>query len=472
MAVEVILPRRGNTVETCLILEWKKNEGDQVKTGDALVEVETDKATFEIESPGDGTLLKTFYPVGEDVPVLSLLALLGDPGEDISGYAAADSAPQAGKAAESETAPVRPGAGPVEAVPPPAAPEAAAGRVPPRAATSRVSRPSGQTASSGKRAISPRARQLAERKGVNYMDLPGSGPGGRIIERDIRQVIEKGQPLTPAAVASATAAAAAGKPATVPPAGSLIGGRVGSGDLVGERAAGATEIPVKGIRAIIAERMHNSLQSTAQFTLHRSADAGTLLDMRSRIKSAPEALGLAEVTVDKMILYAAVRMLQSSPELNSHFLGDRILRLPEIHLGYAVDTPRGLMVPVIRSAGTLSLRQIAAEARRLQTACLEGSILPEELTGGTFTVSNLGMLGIEAFTPVLNVPEVGILGVGGIELKPVRREGEVVFRDHLSLSLTVNHQAVDGGPAAGFLSGLCDMIENFDLLLAAGGEQG
>ncbi len=430
MAVEVILPRRGNTVETCLILEWKKKEGDPVKTGDALVEVETDKATFEIESPGDGTLLKTFYPVGEDVPVLSLLALIGDPGEDTSGYEPA-------KTAQPET-------GPVETVPLPATLEAVAGGVPSPAPAGRASHTSPQTVTSGKRAISPRARQLAEKKGVRYTDLAGSGPGGRIIERDIRQAIEKGQPLTPAAVAAASAAA----------------------------AAGATEIPVKGIRAIIAERMHNSLQSTAQFTLHRSADAGTLLDMRSRIKSAPDALDLAEVTVDKMILSAAVRMLQSSPELNSHFLGDRIIRFPEIHLGYAVDTPRGLMVPVIRSAGALSLRQIAAEARRLQTACLEGTILPEELTGGTFTVSNLGMLGIEAFTPVLNVPEVGILGVGGIELKPVRRDGEVVFRDHLFLSLTVNHQAVDGGPAARFLSGLCELIENFDLVLAAGGEQG
>ena len=164
-------------------------------------------------------------------------------------------------------------------------------------------------------------------------------------------------------------------------------------------------------------------------------------------------------------------MLQSSPELNSHFLGDRILRFPEVHLGYAVDTPRGLMVPVIRSADSLSLRQIAVEARRLQTACLEGTILPEELAGGTFTVSNLGILGIEAFTPIVNVPEVGILGVGGIELKPIRRDGEVVFTDHLSFSLTVNHQAVDGGPAARFLSGLCDLIESFDLLLASSGEK-
>ena len=451
MAIEVILPRRGNTVETCLILEWKKNEGDSVQSGDVLVEVETDKAAFEVESPDDGVLLKTFYPVGEDVPVLSLLALVGEAGEDISGYTAPDSK----GAAASAAAPAPPAAAP--AAGPPGSPSAGTAAVPQAV----------QAAAGGKRAISPRARRLAEQHGVVYTNLPGSGPGGRIIERDIRAAMESGEPLTPAAVAALTPKIAG----QIPAAGSRIGGRVGSVDLVAADAApGGSEIPVKGIRSIIAERMHTSLQSSAQFTLSRSADAQTLLDMRQRIKSSPESLGLADVTLDKMILYAAVQMLRRRPELNSHFLGDRIVRFDEVHLGYAVDTPRGLMVPVIRSAHTLSLRQIAEEARRLQTACVEGGILPEELTGGTFTVSNLGMFGIETFTPILNAPEVGILGVGVIETKPFRQDGEICFKDCLSLSLTINHQAVDGGPAARFLTELSGLIADFDLLMVTAGE--
>jgi len=407
MAEQVILPRQGQSVETCLILSWKKKVGDPVSEGEVLVEVETDKAAFEVESTAGGTLLKILHQEGEDVPVLSALAIVGEPGEDIASPTGA-AQPQPKAAAED------------------------------------------QVAETQKIAISPRARRTAAKRGLTHRQilaaLPGgrgSGPSGRILERDVDQ----------AAAATAGVAAATTGAAATPPRAADFPGPV-------------QEVPVRGIRKLIAERMLSSLQGSAQYTLHSSACAEALLAYRLSLKSSPEELGLQAITINDLLNYAVTRMLLRFPAVNSHFVGDKSLLFERVHLAVAVDTPRGLMVPVIRNASLLSLKQMTAEAARLRKACLEGTVTPEELNGGTFTISNMGTLGIEGFTPVLNPPQVAILGVGSVQLKPVQRQGDVVFERTIGLSLTANHQILDGAPAAVFLRELCQALEGFELLLA------
>lgn len=457
MATEVLMPRQGNTVESCVILEWKKEEGDSINEGDIICEVETDKAAFEVEAPASGTVLKQFFEEGDDVPVLTVIAAIGEKGEDVSSLAP-ESSPEtseAGQAAESEV--------------PEEEPEAAA---PVRSGVSTAQRKDGDIA------VSPRAKMLARSKGVDYKTIAGSGPEGRIIERDVQYVLESREPFTPAAIEEQLK-----KDAAAPERGSGVGGRVTADDLSAASRGGAAgtaaaeealefpgpieETPVKGVRKLIAQRMTASLQTTAQLTLNSSADARTLLQYRKKLKGMPEESGLTSVTMNDMILFATARNLLSFQRMNAHFLGDTVKQFKHVHLGFAVDTPRGLMVPVIRNAHALSLRRISEEAKRLIAACLEGNINPDELSGGTFTVTNLGAFGIESFTPIANAPEVGILGVDTIRPKPVLNgEGEAEFIPHIGFSLTIDHQLVDGALGAKFLQGLAEKIESFDVTLA------
>tara|TARA_Y100001954_G_C15651700_1_gene523005 strand:+ start:32 stop:769 length:738 start_codon:yes stop_codon:yes gene_type:complete len=220
---------------------------------------------------------------------------------------------------------------------------------------------------------------------------------------------------------------------------------------------GAEVEPVKGIRKVIGERMIQSLHSTAQLTLHASFELTAAQDYRKkRVQD-----GLSKVSLNDLIAHAVIETLKEHPEMNAHFLGERIATFEKVHLGVAVDTPRGLMVPVIRDSSDLSIEALSSEIKKLAGACREGTISPDDLAGGSFTLTNLGMLGVETFTPVLNAPEVAILGVGGIMLRPKRRaDDEVTFADFLPLSLTIDHQAVDGAPAARFLESLVHHLEN------------
>jgi pyruvate dehydrogenase E2 component (dihydrolipoamide acetyltransferase) len=219
---------------------------------------------------------------------------------------------------------------------------------------------------------------------------------------------------------------------------------------------GAEISPVKGIRKVIAERMIESLQSTAQLTLHTSFELTQAQVYRAQRLEAEQS----KVSLNDIIAHGIVKALQTHPELNAHFLGNRIATFEKVHLGVAVDTERGLLVPVIKNASDLSIEQISAEVKKLAGACREGSISPDNLSGGSFTLTNLGMLGVENFTPVLNAPEVAILGVGGIALKPKRTEsGAIEYVDTLPLSLTIDHQGVDGAPAARFLQTLVENLE-------------
>ncbi len=453
MATAVVLPKQGNTVESCIIVAWKKEAGDHIAAGDVLCEVETDKATFEVESTASGTLLARFFEEGEDVPVLAPIAAIGMPGDDISflkpATIGADSpetqafeAVASGEAAvlevtSSQIAGSMPGQGP------------------------------------GIAGASPRARNLAQQKGIEIAAIKGTGPGGRIIERDVQAALSEQPRLTPVAERMVRQGDFG-----VPVRGSGLGGRITSKDLVPKPAltlgpATAADssrrvqrIPLQSVRKVIAERMLQSLQTTAQLTLNRSADARAILAYRKQLKESSEILGLREVTINDLILFVVSRTLAYYPELNALFDGEAILQYSDIHLASAVDTPRGLMAPVIRNAGRLNLKQISQEAKRLATACLEGRVTPDELAGGTFTVSNLGAYGVESFTPILNPPQVAILGVGNINLKAVDVGGEVQFIPHIGFSLTVNHQVVDGAPGARFLQALAINLSDLELMLA------
>jgi pyruvate dehydrogenase E2 component (dihydrolipoamide acetyltransferase) len=243
-------------------------------------------------------------------------------------------------------------------------------------------------------------------------------------------------------------------------AGSGPKGRVLEVDVERARSASAERKPASGgIRDTIARRMRESLSSTAQYTMHASADATALLAARARNKKSPS---LADVTINDLVTFCVVKALIDSPNLNAEYVNGQIVTHSEIHIGFATDTPRGLMVPVVRDAQRLSLADLAARMKALAAKAVQGTISPDDLSGATFTVSNLGAFGVEAFTPLINPPQVAILGVGAIQLKPVRKEGTVEFVDAIGLSLTCDHQVIDGAPGARFLRVLTEKIESLN----------
>jgi pyruvate dehydrogenase E2 component (dihydrolipoamide acetyltransferase) len=421
MPTPVLLPKLGNTVESAILVTWKTRVGESVRAGDVLAEVETDKALMQVAAPADGVILALHAQPGDVVPVQTEIATLGAAGEIMSARPPVQTSDQnLNNSIDQDRVALR---------------------------------------------ISPRARTLAAKNGVALTGISGSGPDGRIIERDIQAAISARPPLTVSAKAHAN-----GQP--VPAQGTGIGGRITTNDLknIPETAPAPVEnaavIPLRGVRKIIAERMLASLQTTAQLTLNMPADARALQAYRKRLKASDPALGLNDVALNDLILYAVARTLPHFPELNTTLIDKALYRHSVVHLGFAVDTPRGLLVPVIRDADKRGLRDLSQEAKRLIAGAQAGTLPPDALNGGTFTVSNLGSFGVETFTPVLNPPQVGILGVGAIHLKPVEVDEAVQFIPHIHLSLTIDHQAVDGAPGARFLQALAKNMAAFDLLLA------
>jgi pyruvate dehydrogenase E2 component (dihydrolipoamide acetyltransferase) len=267
---------------------------------------------------------------------------------------------------------------------------------------------------------SPRARRFADDHHFHPGALSGSGPNGRVLEEDVRRAYYRG-----------AAAPAPAKPASTP----------------------------VSIREKIARRMRDSLAGTAQYTLNASADATALLSLRAKLKARS-----SEINVNDLITFCTVKALLDNPDLNAEYIEGKIRRYDEVNIGFAVDTPRGLIVPVIRNASQLPIAELARQAKSLSAAAQQGSILPDDLSGATFTISNLGALGIETFTPLLNPPQVAILGVGAITVRPIRRDGDIVFTDSIGLSLTCDHQVIDGAPGARFLQVLRNKIENVEAL--------
>jgi len=416
VASNVVMPGNAQDDDRPTLVAWKYQEGDRVSKGDVLCEGERDKATFEVEAPESGVLLKRAYAEGDSVPAAATLAVIGEPGEEIDQIEAGAELPKS------------------RSVEPVAEEDAGTESASP-STRAKSSVPSASADTSRRIRISPRARKLAERHNVDSAAVTGSGSGGRIVVRDIEEAIGGARPAP----------------------------RTGE---VPQVSQPQQTVRVTGMRRTIADRMVESLSTTAQLTLHMSADASSLLSYRKKLKQSPEGSGLESVTINDLVMYAVSRVLPRFPRLNSHFLGDRITEYSAVNLGMAVDTSRGLMVPVIRGANHLSLKQLSLRAAELRQACTAGTLSADDMSTGTFTVTNLGALGVEYFTPVLNVPQVAILGVGAIASKPVMDREEVRFLPHIGLSLTVDHQAVDGAPAAVFLREMSQGLENLELLLA------
>ncbi|MCX6260005.1 MAG: dihydrolipoamide acetyltransferase family protein [Bacteroidia bacterium] len=408
MAIPVIMPRQGQSVETCIITKWFKQKGDAVKAGDLLFSYETDKAAFDVESPVDGTMLEIYYSDGAEVPVLVNVALIGNAGETIEPIILPASE-ETGKSEKIQ-----------------GSPETEKSSAP--IIKSETVKEPGDL----KIRISPRAKRYAEKKSLNYYDIHGSGPNGRIVCGDIEKALS--------------------------PSGA-------KGKEVQEPTGEFTEQPLTNVRKLIARTMHASLQNSAQLTHHMSADVRNILDARRKIKEGLQnGSEKQDITLNDMICLCVIRAIKKFPEINAHFLEDRIRVFNKVHLGMAVDTPRGLMVPAIKNSDDMDLTTLSRELKSAADACKKGNINPEliQSTAASFTVSNLGNYGVEMFTPVINLPQCAILGVCTIINRPADLGNNTFgFVPYIGLSLTYDHRAIDGGPATLFLKEIKNQIEKF-----------
>lgn len=438
MATPVIMPRQGQSVESCIFSEWHITPGSKVRKGDLLFSYETDKAAFEGEAIEDGILLGTFVEPGDEVPVLQNIAVIGAEGEDINPFRP-EKQGEIGKAWLGQHQ---------------------EGPVPVKEESGKLD--TDEKLTPGLIRISPRARKAAYKYQVSYEGMEGSGPHGRILEKDILKKHNKTPKATPLARSISYQ-----DHLDLPDKGSGARGKITASDL--KRRPGIIysdeyeEVRISNIRRIIAENMHASLQNTAQLTLHASADARKIKSVRNQIKEKMEKHGGPNITLNDIVSFAVIQALLSHPSMNVHFMGDSLRNYKNIHLGFAVDTKRGLMVPTIHHANHLTLEGLSLQMKELAARAQEGSIDPELLKGATFTVTNLGSFDVEIFTPVLNPPQVGILGINTITLQPALLEdGTFGFIPKIGLSLTFDHRAIDGAPAAAFLKEVKNQIEKFE----------
>ena len=437
------MPRQGQSVESCIVTEFKKKVGDKVAVGDVLFSYETDKASFDEESKVEGTVLACFYSENDEIPCLSNVMVIGEPGESFEEFApAASAAPEtpaeAGPAPSAEVNVVE------------AAPETVAAAVVPGAP------------------VSPRARKLAKEKGLDPRQVAGSGPHGRVIARDIEAA--QGAPLSGLARAMAAAGGLQAPSSGSGPAGMVKGSDLKEWTPVTSGISGEGEDFVvekmSNMRKLIAKSMYNSLQNSAQLTHMLGADARTIQALRKKAKKALEEGRIdANITINDFVCYAVIKALQKFPKVNSHCLGDSMRIFNTVNLGCAVDTERGLMVPCIPHAEKLDIIALSKALKKVADDCKKGSINPDLLSSeaASFTVSNLGGFGVEWFTPVINLPQSGILGVGTIVPRPKAIDGGMAFVPYLGLSLTYDHRALDGGEATRFLKQVAVEIETLDV---------
>jgi pyruvate dehydrogenase E2 component (dihydrolipoamide acetyltransferase) len=435
MAQKIIMPKQGLQMTEGTITKWMVPEGGQCVSGQPLFEMETDKLVITIDANVSCTLLKIVAPEGTTVPITETIAIVGQAGEDISALlggapaAATPAAPAAGEPAVAASAPVA-------AAPAPAAP-------------------------AGPVYATPRAKLRAEEKGIDVAQVAGSGPEGLVIERDVLAFeAPKATPLAKAvareagvAVADAVGSGAHGK-VTRADIDALVAARKGA-----QGARQGTLVPYEGKRRLIGEKMMESLRTHAQLSHQLKVDMTNAAQLREGFKAAG-----GKVSYNDIILLCTARALLDFPVVNAELTERGILQKDYVHLGMAVDTPSGLIVPVIRDADLLRISEIGACAAELADKAKTGKLTPAEYTGSSFTVSNLGMFGIECFVPILNTPESGILGVGKIEKQPVVVGDEIVIRPMMCLTLTYDHRVMDGAPAAQFLARLKTYLENPYLL--------
>lgn len=445
MAIVVILPKQGQSVESCIIVGIKK-KGDTVKKGDILFTYETDKASFEEESPADGVILESFYNEGDEVPVLLDMMVIGQPGEDYASLLS--KTPATSQNQESST-----NSKDAESV----------------KDVITISQPVNQLTNQPavqSSFISPRAKALAEKVAIDATKIAGSGPKGRVIEKDVQAALANRPKMTPLAKQIAT------KEGIQPQgAGSGLAGTAKSIDLIAPvnnvYGVDYEDKKLSNMRKLIAKAMYSSLQNSAQLTHHLGADARRMMEIRKKVKTAMAAGTLStNITINDMVCFAVIKALKKFPNANSHFLGESMRLFNKVHLGFAVDTDRGLMVPVVRNADDLSIFGLASQFKEIANSCRKGGISPELLASeaGTFTVSNLGNYGVEMFTPVINLPQSAILGVNTIVPRPKDLgDGVYAFVPFIGLSLTYDHRALDGGEATRFLKQIAIEIENLEI---------
>ncbi len=422
----VAMPKAGITVESCILTEWKVKVGDAVKVGDVMFSYETDKSSFDYQAEVEGEVLAIFCEAGDEVPVLSNVCAVGPHGEDASGLS---------PDGEEEVA--------VQEV------KASA----PAQTPAKVEAPVATANAEGKIFASPRAKNLAEKLGVDLSSATPTGPNGRIIERDVREAS-----VNPKTVAEtpAVAPAKAEAPVQAPVKAS-------------DDFKAYTDEKMSNIRKVIAKNMVMSLSTMAQLTHTISFDCTNIMAFRKMLKDNAEILKLPSITINNIIVYAVSRVLKKHRDLNAHLInGDTMRYFDHVNMGIATDTPRGLLVPTLFGADTMTLSEIAIKSKKLSTDAIEGKIAPELLTGGSFTISNVGTMGIESFTPVVNPPQTGILGVNTLETRvKLGKDGEIIPYTAMALSLSYDHRALDGAPASRFLKDLKDYLENFSVNLMA-----
>jgi pyruvate dehydrogenase E2 component (dihydrolipoamide acetyltransferase) len=449
MATKVVMEALSPTMEEGRLVKWSKNEGDAVKNGDVLAEVETDKAIMELVARGDGVLRKRLANEGDSSPVGTLLAVIAAPDENIdsivgSAAPAAAAAPAAPAATAQTPVPQSPAQSQGAASTPPpqkvaggqggAPPSAPQRPAPPRPSGAPTaprgngaSRTSAPSAAGGRQRSSPLARRIATERGLQLGAIQGTGPGGRIVKRDIE---------------NAKATGGAGRSAAA------------------ERLAAEgdfKDIPLTQIRKTIARRLAESNGPVPTFFLTAEYDATRAAEMRAQLAEMGDQY---KASFNDIVIKAVALALAEHPEVNSHWLNDKIRHFNRIHLAMAVAVEDGLITPVLFDADRLSLWEISEKARDLAKRARERKLMPEEYTGATFTVSNLGMFGIDQFTAIINPPETGILAIGGVEQKPVVIDGQLGVRERMRVTMSCDHRAVDGATGAKFLQTVRRYIEN------------
>ncbi|MDR2776106.1 MAG: 2-oxo acid dehydrogenase subunit E2 [Tannerella sp.] len=494
MATVVIMPKQGQSVESCILTEMKKKKGDHVAAGDILFSYETDKASFEEEAQVSGTVLEIFFSDGDEIPVLTNVMVIGNPGEPTEEFRpggtgntgnakpanATSNTP--GYAASSATVSITPGyaASDVPGYAASGAPENASrsGSIISAEATGTTGPAPTAMTSQGYRKnvendgaarvspVSPRAKALAGKNAIQAETLAGTGPHGRVIERDVQAAIDSAPQTTPLAKAVIKESGA-----TVPKTGSGLAGAVKGSDISLKNPVYASDSivkPLTNMRKIIAKAMHASLQNSAQLTHHLGADARNIMALRKKVKKARQEGYPTDITINDFVCFAVIKALGKFPQVNAHFLGDSVRLFSKVHLGLAVDTERGLMVPTVRNADDLSVQGLSSQLKEVADACKKGGIAPDLLSpeAASFTVSNLGNYGVEIFTPVINLPQVAILGVNTIVPRPKDLGGGVYgFVPYMGLSLTYDHRALDGGEATRFVKQVAIEIENLEFSL-------
>ena len=426
MAKEVFMPKLSSTMETGTLLQWFKQEGDPVEVGEPLLEVMTDKINIEVEAYEEGVLLKRYYDEDEEVPVNGIVGYIGEEGEQV---------PEEKPGTEDKSEP--------ESLPETPAQTAAEQTV--------------ETEKEGGVRATPAARKLSRDSGVELSLVQGSGAKGRIHAADVHAAADK-QHVRSTPLAEKEAQANNVDLSAVKGSGSY--GKVTRSDVTSLPAEEKLESePLQGVRKVVAERMQKSAGEVPHVTLHTEINMEAAMELRSQLLPVIEKQTGQRLSVTELLMFVGSRALQKHPDVHASITDNRITKQSSVHMGVAVATERGLLVPVIRDTETKGLAELVAETKQTAAAARNGTLPGRDLSGSTFTISNLGMYAVDHFTPIINQPEAAILGVGRMQDKPVVIDGEIKVRRMMAVSLSFDHRIIDGAPAAAFLTDFKQMLE-------------